>query len=42
MYFNILREDPTVVGKTSSCNFRTGIDYPKLGMEEEEEEEEKL
>ena len=27
-----------VVGKTSSYSFRTGIDYPKLRMEEEEEE----
>jgi hypothetical protein len=33
------RRDLTVVGKTSSCSCRTGIDYPKLPMEEEEEEE---
>ena len=33
-------QDLTVVGKTSSCSCRTGIDYPKLRMEEEEEEEE--
>ena len=29
----------SVVGKTSSCSCRTGIDYPKLRMENEEEEE---
>ena len=29
----------TAVGKTSSCSCETGIDYPKLRMEEEEEEE---
>jgi hypothetical protein len=27
----------TIVGNTSSCGCRTGIDYPKLRMEEEEE-----
>ena len=26
-----------VVGKTSSCSCRTGIDYPKLGMEKEDD-----
>jgi hypothetical protein len=31
------KRDLTVVGKTSSCSCRTGIDYPKLRMEEEEE-----
>ena len=35
-----IQEDFTVVGKTISCGCRTGIDYPKLRMEEEEEEEE--
>ena len=32
-----IKEDLTVLGKTSSCSCRTGIDYPKLRMEEEEE-----
>ena len=35
-----IQGDLTVVGKTSSCSCRTGIDYPKLRMEEEEKEAE--
>ena len=31
-----IQEDLTVVGKTSSCSCRTGIDYTKLRMEEED------
>ena len=34
-------EDLTVVGNTSSCICRTGIDDPKLRMGEEEEEKKK-
>ena len=34
-----IQEDLTVVGNTSSCSCRTGIDYPKLRMEEEEEDD---
>jgi hypothetical protein len=30
-------EDLSFVGKTSSCSYRTGIDHPKLQMEEEED-----
>ena len=34
-----IQEDLTVIGKTSSCSFCKGTDYPKLRMEEEEEED---